>query len=853
MSIMRTKRIIALVMAAAMSLSVMTGCTDKDVTETAESSAVSTDGTEITTAATSAITAEDAQVREPIFYASSQIESVTADKTKGRLIETATSFSIVTKTDMEAVNLQDIISVTPSVNFKVDKIANNNFRLELAEPLPENSMAVIAQNNEDGEAVYKWAFQTDGRFEKKEFYPADGSDYVSPDSGIEITFTAAVNAEGAENYFEIKPAVEGKFQAHRSTLYFIPSEKLETNTRYTVTLKKEFTSADGIALPEDISFSFVTSNGGRGTYCYTSEMSETFIKGDPAVVEIYCSDGLAELDYSVSLYRYENVEAYRKAMQGFIDSGETSSRYEYSTEGLEQIYSDVQKPLSGKSSWGPKFLLLPDDLEEGCYLADISVKAGKDEYRIQRHIQVNPISVYSAYLNGKAQFFINDTVSGNAAEGAEISLSTIDGAYSAKTDAQGIAMLEVPSDKNGTGLLEIKWGGAVYCDFYDYYTGGRQNLGDLYYSYIYTDRAIYNNDDTINVWGVIRPRKEGLGMPEDLSLTLGYDGMRFPLKMNTDGTFTASLDFRDLSYSWGAWISLNSGDEVLTDTYVQIKDHIKPTYEFETEIPAYVMYPQENPFKVSVQANLFDGTPADGLTFEISGYDVKSANPDVAVTDENGCTEAEILIKDQPQWEPSYDSVNFNLTGVQNSYTDAYAHTISFYRDIMVEDSYNEETREFELTASKITSEKVELGDTPWTEEFLDKIRGERTDITADVTITRHWSEKVEKGTYYDFLLKENVTEYKYINHTEIVLNDTFTTTDGKYVIEIPDKTGSYQIDLEWKDSQGRITKDGYYVHISRNHNDENMEKRFTFSTDKQSFTENEAVKFTLMNNYDPY
>lgn len=852
----KRKKILALVMAAAMTLSLMTGCADKNTSgASADGSYAEAEDTAITTAATSAMQAEELQEREAVFYESSQIESVTADRTKGRLIEAATSFSIVTKNDMEASSLQNIISVAPKVNFKIDKIDNSSFKLELTEPLPENSMAVISQVDEDGEAVYKWAFQTDGRFESKEFYPADGSDYVSLESGVEITFTAPVNAEGAEDYFEITPKVEGKFQSHRSTLYFIPSEKFAPDTRYTVTLKKEFTSADGIALPEDISFSFVTNNGDRSsTYCYASGMSETFIEGDPAVVEIYCSDGLAKLDYSVALYRYGSGEDYRKSMQGFIDSGESSSQYEYTTDGLEQVYSEVQKPMSSKSSWGPKFLMLPDDLEEGYYLADISVKAGKEEFRIQRHIQVNPISVYSAFLGGKAQFFINDTVSGNAAEGAEISLTTADGNYSAKTDAQGIAMLEVPTDKSGTGLLEIKWGNAVYLDFYRYYEGGEPSMGDLYYSCLYTDRAIYNNDDTINVWGVIRPRKAGLEMPDDLRLTLGYDGLQFPMEMNADGTFTASIDFKDLHYNWGTWVELSSGETVLTDIYVRIKDHIKPTYEFETEIPTYVMFPQENPFKASVQANLFDGTAADGLTFEISGYDVKSAAPAVAVTDENGYTEAEILFNDYTQWQPSYDYVTFNLTGVQNTYNDAYANTISFYRDIMVEDSYNEDTRKLELTASKITAENVEQGDNPWMDSFYDKIRGERTDITAKVTVTRRWSEKVEKGTYYDFLRKENVTEYDYVSHEETVLTESFTTTDGKYVIDIPDKKGSYHIDLAWKDSAGRNTVDSYYVYNREyDEDDENREKYFMFSTDTTSFTENQAVKFTLENNYRPY
>ncbi|MBQ7980681.1 MAG: hypothetical protein IJ305_03635, partial [Oscillospiraceae bacterium] len=418
-----------------------------------------------------------------------------------------------------------------------------------------------------------------------------------------------------------------------------------------------------------------------------------------------------------------------------------------------------------------------------------------------------------------------------------------------------IAMLEVTTDKSGTGLLEIKWGGAVYYDFYEYYSGGEPSLDDLYFSYVYTDRAIYNNDDTINVWGVIRPRKAGLEMPDDLSLELGYDGLQFPMKMNSDGTFTAALDFADLSYSWGAPVMLMSGDTTLSSNYVQIKDHIKPTYEFETDFPAYVMYPQENPFKVSVQASLFDGTAAGGLTFDTWGGSLLSANPSTLVTDENGYAEAEILLEDSENWKPSYEYISLKLTGVENSYNEAYTSIIAFYRDIMVEDSYDADARRLELTVSEIVSDNIEYGENLWSDEFYDKIRGGRTDITATMKITRHWYENVENGTYYDFLQKKNITKYKYVSHEETVLTDSFTTTNGKHIIDIPEAEGRYEIELEWKDSQGRITKDTYYVYNYDYDDsyDENQEKRFTFVTDKREFKENEAVTFSLENNYSEY
>ena len=110
-------KILALVTAAAITLSLMTGCADKNkMGASADGSENSAGIAAVTTAATSAMQAEKLQEREAVFYESSQIESITADKTKGRLIETVTSFSIVTKTDMEASNLQNIISIAPGLS-----------------------------------------------------------------------------------------------------------------------------------------------------------------------------------------------------------------------------------------------------------------------------------------------------------------------------------------------------------------------------------------------------------------------------------------------------------------------------------------------------------------------------------------------------------------------------------------------------------------------------------------------------------------------------------------------------------------------------------------------------------------
>ena len=88
------------------------------------------------------------------------ITSVTADSMTGLLISTDSSFTITSSQDIPAESLKSLLSLSSGSDFSLEKAESCVYKLKAADSFPENSMAVLTLNNSEGQAEYKWAFQT---------------------------------------------------------------------------------------------------------------------------------------------------------------------------------------------------------------------------------------------------------------------------------------------------------------------------------------------------------------------------------------------------------------------------------------------------------------------------------------------------------------------------------------------------------------------------------------------------------------------------------------------------------------------------------------------------------------------
>lgn len=866
------KRLAALLTAVIMASGVFSGCmnnapSDEEISAATSSQEIEASVSESTeTVSEAPVTSAETSSSEPLTEAfKGKILSVEPTEDKGEgLIGCESSFMLTLDRAVSEETLSDAITLSPDVPFDVTAgEKDNSFLIKPSEELPSGKLVRLGLKNGSGDSLYKWAFQTEDIFKVRQTYPADGSDYVHIDTGIEITFSSEVDPDAAKDYFEITPNVAGRLESHLSTLYFIPDKSLEEDKNYTITLKKGLPSKDNTVLGEDHSFSFKTSKDYSKSYCYTADSTETFVPGDLTVVEIFCSDDYLDTDFNVDIYRIDSPDKYISSL------AQSKSGNEVSTGGLAKVYSEKSRLREGGDHYNsPNFLMLPDDLEEGWYLAEITAQSGNNVTKIQRHIQISTVSVYSAGLPGQAQFFINDTNSGNAASGAKIELTTDNGSYTAAADGDGLALMDIPEETYGRGILKITYNGKTYADIYSYSPDGAKDPRDSYFMYLFTDRETYLTSDTVQVWGVIRSRTADQTLPGDLKLVFGegryWDDNETVLDskdvtLGKDGTFTAEFTYKNHTNSWGSMVALYSGDTKLCTKFVSIQDYDKPIYTVSVDAPDYVILYDGETVPVEINAAFYDTTPAEGLGFEINNYGVTVVSPEKIVTDENGYAKAEVKLEDNEYFRLSGNYINATISGVQDVYSGGHKTVYSFSRDIMAECEWDKETGELAFTANYVTLDNIPEG---YVYEYdnYDVFRGAPADTEITAVVTHTCYVKTESGSHYDFLQKKNITEYKYETVTEDLGEYKVKTENGKAVIkDVPIKKddGSYKISLSWKDSKGRNTVSEYYpCGYGSYYSNESSYRYYTFEADEYNdvydlkFTENKSVPFTLKRNY---
>ncbi|MDE7234456.1 MAG: hypothetical protein K2N29_05270, partial [Ruminiclostridium sp.] len=108
-------------------------------------------------------------------------------------------------------------------------------------------------------------------------------------------------------------------------------------------------------------------------------------------------------------------------------------------------------------------------------------------------------------------------------------------------------------------------------------------------------------------------------------------------------------------------------------------------------------------------------------------------------------------------------------------------------------------------------------------EEFLDSgdwdygiLKGQPFDTEVTVSITHHYTEKIETGNYYDYIEKKIVPTYSYKNHEDDVGTFTVSTVNGVGTLEdlpLTSDQGYYRLDFQYTDTLGQSTKDTEYVH----------------------------------------
>jgi hypothetical protein len=851
---------------------------------------------------------------------SSFITSVTAESFTGRVINTDTTFILTTDNDIETEELKSKLSLEAGsvlgfdVRFELSKSGERRFMLSASEILPEDSIIRLNLHDDNGEVERRWAFQTASIFKIASTLPADGGEHVPTTTGVEINFSIPVNAWDMPEYFSITEygtdeEITGRFQRFRNTVVFIPANNLEPDTLYTVTVKEGLPSYDGIILEEGRTFSFRTAITNRSSLFFNAggEITETFVPGDPVVLQIYCSQELINLTYDLKLYEFPNSEMYRTFLDEYIIKAAPhqqtrywddwywggSSRHRghiFPTSELTEIYSSQEQLLRADGNnggwWSPSYFVLPENLSEGWYLAEARTERGGVEYRVQKLIQINPISIYASSLPNEALFFINDTNTGLAAGNADVTINTGTTISSATADGRGIAHININAERRSYSILTVKYGSHTFIDLFNCRPHRERTPEENYFMLLYTDREVYRTTDEIYVWGVVIPREPGIPLPASVHLQAGTEteNSPIPVTLNPDGTFTSHIKLQNNVETWWYVISLMTGDTIMCQKRINIRDFVKPTYVFDIDVPFYAWMPHINRVPLSLTASFFEGTPASDINFRVWGNNL--------VTDENGFAGTDILVEDSDTnswtnrntWRPQRISAAFELTGIENEYQRKTGSFWGIFRDVMLESEYNHSVNTLTVTTSMVDPTNFtpreerdtsvyygynyggswfhhhhfySWGDNSWF-NFAEILKGEAVDVTVTGTLTRHWTEKIPLGTHYDFIHKRTVTRYRHERRERVVGIYTINTVNG--VGEFPNLPtnieGSwYRMELEWQDTRGQRVRETVGLHNRERFvswNADSTINRYTLIPDSRDFTENQVLNLQLENNTEP-
>lgn len=734
--------------------------------------------------------------------------------------------------------LEASLSVEPSQAYQLNKISDNEYNMKFEEPMEKNSIYRFVLSDQNTGEKQSWAFQTKKSLSVLRTLPRDKAVQVPVNSGIEITFSYE-NVVNPEKYFEITPKTGGRFEMHKSTLVFVP-EKLEEGTVYTVKIKSGLgVKGSGDTLPADYTFSFQTkvkdSASGVEKYFGFFDRLYNFTPQASPALQVYADDSMLNKEIAVELYSYPNAQdflaALKKHQPKYPWAVNEDDNTGYDESALEKAASVKAKIVEYQNTyWSTNYLLLPSSLPEGYYL----VKAEANGRQYYAQVQINKASVYIMATKDKCLAWLNDSITGKPLSGAEF---RYDGGGSVKTGDDGMAVLNVDLDSSSEPTnyyflikphngpeFAAQVSGGNYTPYYGY--NSNSETINNYWTYIYLDKGVYLPEDTVNLWGVLKPRNGDKGIA-GISLELirydysdNSDGSASVLtsckaEMSADGTFTGSL--RLSNYNPGSYeVRVRAGDEILLTTYLRIMDYTKPVYRIEA-VPDrnYLSMGEEVSF--DVQASFFEGTPVSGIKLS---YDATIDGRDLArgslVSD--GAGSSRLTVKPDisvDEWRPLYLYAHFGNNEAEEQQINEYSYVTVFPKDTMIEAKSagtDGNTGRLSVFTSRIDLKKLEGKAPGYYSE--DDYRGNPVDMPLTVKLYEKYYVKKKTGEYYDYINKVKRDKYEYNEVNKLVKEYSVKTVSGKCELTCPiEDEKNYYAEIYGHDSKGRSIKETSYLY----------------------------------------
>ncbi len=755
--------------------------------------------------------------------------SATASAPYGTAPDSA--FLLTTPEGYSAADVKKMLSTEPAFDFDVAEREDGGFTITPKKALELGSEYALTLNPVKTTAEPKtFKFTTVKPLAYSGSYPADGGADIPVDFALEFTFTMPVT--GIEKLLSFEPALTGTYQYIGNKAVFLPDGgQVQPYTTYKVTLAPGAAGIYGGELAEGVSFSFTTGDGYRSESAYQlatggadNAYYETFLPDEYPMINVTSNNyngkgsegGAADkTKFSVTVNALSSSDDYLYYIYQLRGMQKISWNYALSvdTEGLEQVCSFTQE-VDFSSEFAQQhnyeYISFPDMLAAGWYVATITTAdpAGGPDIVMQKLIQVSPITYYQQTYNGEGLLWLNNGVTGEAVADASFSL------YRDPTKA---ARAEVSTDKNGMALFQFPapdpeeprstYDGdptpieeqptrADYAFYYTVRTEGGSMAGvaysdvakdkafeQKYYTYIYTDRAVYRQTDTVEFWGLIQPRSAEYAEPAQLRVMFGdYNDplLEQTVEVGEDGTFRGSfkLDNVASSYYNVSFCDVSQSSPMnyqdVCSSYVNVYQYQKPDYTYESSTDKE-FYNYSDTVTAKLSVNFFDGTPASNMAF-LSSYYVSDPwyspeNNTPVSTDRNGEIANRVSLPDLVSkeeltglgWRPATLTFEFTNDQAEGEYFSMTASAPFFPSDTMVMGSAETNGGKASLTVNvnKLDLTKLQKFE-DWADDDYANIKGEPLAKDAHIEIIHSFTVRTQTGTYYDPYTKKTVPSYAY-------------------------------------------------------------------------------------------
>jgi len=751
-------------------------------------------------------------------------------------VSPTSEFLVTFSAPTDEKDLATSLSISPSQPYQLKKISDKEYRINFDNPLEKDSIYRFVLSDKNSGEKQSWAFQTKKSLNVIRTLPRNKAVQVPVNSGIEITFSHE-NITNAEKYFSIEPETPGRFEMHGKTLVFVP-EKLEEGTVYTVTIKKGIgVSGSEDTLANDYTFSFQTRLPETGQsnkkYFNFSDRLYNITPESVPLLEVYTDKNLVNSEISIELYSFPDAQSFlaelKKHQPKYSWAVTGNNQAEYNVSALNKAAEFKARIIQQHNMyWETNYLLLPSSLAEGYYL----VKADVDGDSYFTQLQINKASVYIMATGEKSLAWLNDSTTGKPLSEAEFLL---EGGEAVKADKDGMAVLNTALDSSPDapdryyivrpkdGLEFIARIQSGYQPYYGYYYNS--DITNNYWTYIYLDKGIYLPEDTVNIWGIIRPRDSSSSFSKATLELIRYDYSSdydnnasvlnsCKVDISPNGTFTGSIKLSN--YNPGSYeVRLRIDDKTLLTSYLSIMGYTKPTYKLEA-VPdrTYIKLGEEVNF--DIQASFFEGTPVSGIKVSydavMNGATLESG---VLVSDASGSSKLTIKpgISDAG-WRPLSLYVNFRNNEAEEQPINIYSYVPVFIKDTMIETEAESDgkTGKVTITTSRIDFSKLDAN--PSRNFYPDEYRGDPVDMPLKAKLYEKRYEARKTGDYYDYINKVRRDIYEYYEVQTLIGEYSFSTSGGKYELSCAIKDDkNYYLELYGHDSKGRPITETVYLY----------------------------------------